>query len=113
MDRVKKLHVDPHVPSGRDAAMPDAWSLIQRLARCARTEVDIRTTDGLIGEAQQWLEADDHKELVRSSVLLGLGDVLHHYVVSGGGGCVFGSDQVQVAPGAIPRPTSYDRVANF
>jgi len=72
MDRVKKLHVDPYVPRGRDAAMPDAWSLVKRLARCARTEVGTRTTEELIGEAQRWLEADDHKELVRSSVLLGL-----------------------------------------
>lgn len=113
MDRVKKLHVDPHVPRGREAAMPDAWSLIQRLARCARAEVDTRTTEELIGEAQRWLEGDDHKELVRSSGLLGLGDVLHHYVVSGGGGCVFGFDQVQVTPGAISRPTSHDQLANF
>ena len=72
MDRVKKLHVDPYVPRGRDAVMPDAWSLVKRLARCARTEVDTRTTEGLIGEVQRWLEADNHKELVRSSVLLGL-----------------------------------------
>lgn len=63
MDRVKKLHVDPHVPRGREAAMPDAWSLVQRLARCARSEEDTRPTEELIGEARRWLAADDHKEL--------------------------------------------------
>ncbi len=66
MDRVKKLHVDRHVPGEREAAMPDAWTLVQRLARCARSEVSIRTTDELIEEAQRWLEAGDHKELVRT-----------------------------------------------
>ena len=66
-DRVKKLHVDRHIPVGREAAMSDAWGFVTRLSRCARSDVDIRTTDELIGEAQQWLEADDHKELVRSS----------------------------------------------
>lgn len=71
MERVKKLHVDPHVPRGREAVMPDAWSLVKRLARCARAEVATRTTEELIGDAQRWLGADDHKELVRSSVLLG------------------------------------------
>ena len=75
MERVKKLHVDPHVPRGREAAMPDAWSLVQRLARCARTDVDTRRTEALIEEAQRWLGAEDHKELVRSSVLLGLGEI--------------------------------------
>jgi hypothetical protein len=66
MDRVKKLHVDRHVPVGREAAMSDAWSLVQRLSRCVRSEVDTRTTEQLIAEAQSWLAADDHKELVRS-----------------------------------------------
>jgi hypothetical protein len=113
MDRVKKLHVDPHVPRGREAAMPDAWSLVQRLARCARTEEDTRPTEELIGEARRWLAADDHKELVRSSGLLGLCDVLHHYVVSGGRRCIFGSDQVQNAPGAMSRPRKKNVVASF
>ncbi|KAI0254537.1 hypothetical protein BJV78DRAFT_1184946 [Lactifluus subvellereus] len=65
-DRVKKLHVDRHIPGEREAAMPDAWRLVGRLSRCARSDVDIQTTDEMIGEAQQWLEANDHKELVRS-----------------------------------------------
>jgi hypothetical protein len=65
MDRVKKLHVDRHVPGERAAAMPDAWSLVQRLSRCARSEVSTRTTEELIGEAQRWLEAGNRKELVR------------------------------------------------
>jgi len=65
-DRIKKLHVDPHVPGEREAAMPEAWSLAQRLARCARSEVSIQATDELIEEARRWLEAGDHKELVRA-----------------------------------------------
>jgi hypothetical protein len=65
MDRVKKLHVDRHVPGEREAAMPDAWSLVQRLSRCARSEASIHTTEELIGEAQRWLEDSNHKELVR------------------------------------------------
>ena len=44
--------------------MPGAWTLVKRLARCARSDVDIQTTEELIREAQQWLEADDHKQLV-------------------------------------------------
>ncbi|KAI9511972.1 hypothetical protein F5148DRAFT_155397 [Russula earlei] len=63
MDRVKKLHVDRHVPGQREAAMPSAWKLVQRLARCARNEASIQTTDQTIREAQRWLEADNHKEL--------------------------------------------------
>jgi hypothetical protein len=43
--------------------MPGAWSLVQRLARCARSEVDIPSTEELIREGQQWLDADNHKEL--------------------------------------------------
>ncbi|KAH9965287.1 hypothetical protein BC827DRAFT_1183650 [Russula dissimulans] len=62
-DRIKKLHVDRHVPGEREAAMPAAWDLVQRLARCARSESPIRTTDDLIGEAQRWLEVDNRKEL--------------------------------------------------
>ncbi len=65
LDRIKKLHVDRHVPGEREAAMPEAWSLVQGLARCARGKVSIRTIDKLIKEAQQWLEASNHKELVR------------------------------------------------
>lgn len=65
MDRIKKLHIDPHVPGEREAAMPEAWGLAQRLARCARNEVSIQTTE-LIEEGRQWLEASDHKELVRA-----------------------------------------------
>ena len=65
MDRVKKLHVDPHVPGEREAALPEAWSLVQRLSRCARSEASIQTTDELIGEAQRWLETGNRKELVR------------------------------------------------
>lgn len=63
IDRVKKLHVDRHIPGGREAATPGAWSLVQRLARCARSEVDIQSTEELIREGQQWLDADNHKEL--------------------------------------------------
>jgi hypothetical protein len=107
MDRVKKLHVDRHVPGEREAAMPDAWNLVRRLARCARSEVDTRTTEELIEEAQRWLESDDHKELVRSA-LLELGNIFHYYVVSGSGRCFLGSDQVQVSPRTISRPASYD-----
>ena len=65
-DRIKKLHIDPHVPGEREAATPEAWSLAQRLARCARSEVSIQTTDELIEEARRWLEAGGHKELVRA-----------------------------------------------
>jgi hypothetical protein len=65
MDRVKKLHVDRHVPGEREAAMPDAWNLVQRLSRCARSEVSTQATEELIGEAQRWLEAGNRKELVR------------------------------------------------
>jgi hypothetical protein len=65
MNRVNKLHVDLHVPGERKAAMPDARSLVQRLSRCARGEVTIQTTEELIGEDKQWLEAGNHKELVR------------------------------------------------
>ena len=50
--------------------MPGAWSLVQRLARCARSEVDTQSTDELIREGQQWLDADNHKELVQPSSLL-------------------------------------------
>jgi len=64
MDHVKKLHVDRHVPGDREAAMPAAWDLVQRLARCARSESPIRRTDNLIGEAQRWLEVGNRKELV-------------------------------------------------
>lgn len=113
MDRVKKLHVDPHVPRGREAAMSGAWDLVQRLARCACTEADTRTTEERIRDAQRWLGADDHKELVRSSVLLGLCDALHRNIVSGGGRCVFGSGKVQIASGALSRPRSHDSVAKF
>jgi len=74
MERVKKLHVDRHVPGEREAAMPDAWNLVRRLARCARGDVDTRTTEELIEEAQRWLEADNHKEVVRLA-LLGSGDI--------------------------------------
>ena len=111
MDRVKKLHVDRHVPGEREAAMPDAWNLVRRLARCARSDVDTRTTEELIGEVQRWLEADDHKELVRS-VFLGRGDIFYYYVVSGSGRCFLGSDQVQVAPRTISRPRCHDIIAN-
>jgi hypothetical protein len=45
--------------------MPDAWRVVERLSRCSRSDVDIRTTDERIREAQQWLEANNHKELVR------------------------------------------------
>jgi hypothetical protein len=45
--------------------MPDAWSLVQRLSRCARSEASIESTEELIGEAQRWLEAGNRKELVR------------------------------------------------
>jgi hypothetical protein len=65
MDRVKKLHVDPHVPGEREAALPEAWRLVQRLSRGARSEASIQSTDELIGEAQRWLETGDRKELVR------------------------------------------------
>ncbi len=65
IDRVKKLHVDRHVPAAREAAMPGAWSLVQRLARCVRSDVDIQTTEDLIREGRQWLDADNHKELVQ------------------------------------------------
>ena len=44
--------------------MPEAWSLAQRLAKCARSEVTIQATDELIEEGRQWLEVGDHKELV-------------------------------------------------
>jgi hypothetical protein len=98
MDHVKKLHVDPHVPGEREAAMADAWSLVQRLSRCARSEVDTRTSEEVIGEAQRWLEANDRKELVRSPVSLILGDILYYCVVPGGGRCVLGFDKVQGAP---------------
>lgn len=64
MDRVKKLHVDPHVPGEREAALSEAWSLVKRLSRCARSEVSIQRTDDMIGEAQRWLGADNRKELV-------------------------------------------------
>ena len=46
--------------------MPAAWSLAERLARCVRSEVSIQTTDELIEEGKRWLEAGDHKELVRA-----------------------------------------------
>ena len=69
-ERIKKLHIDPHVPGEREAAMPEAWSLAQRLARCARSEASIQATDGLIEEARRWLEAGDHRELVRNLVIL-------------------------------------------
>jgi hypothetical protein len=95
MDHVKKLHVDPHVPGEREAAMTDAWSLVQRLSRSARSEVDTRTSEEVIGEAQRWLEANDRKELVRSSVSLRLDDILYYYVVPGGGRSLLGFDKVQ------------------
>ena len=69
MDRVKKLHVDPHVPGEREAALPEAWRLVQRLSRCARNEISIQTTDEAIGEAQRWLETGNRKELVRLILL--------------------------------------------
>ena len=47
--------------------MPDAWSLVQRLAECARSEVDRVTTEGLIREARRWLESENHKEMVRTT----------------------------------------------
>jgi hypothetical protein len=56
--------------------MPEAWSLAQRLAECARSEASINTTDELIGRARRWLEAGDHKELVRNLVILS--DLLCH-----------------------------------
>jgi hypothetical protein len=100
MDRVKKLHVDRHVPGEREAAMPDAWNLVRRLARCARGDVDTRTTEELIEEVQRWLEADDHKEVVRL-ILLESGDIFHYYVVSGSGRCFLGSHQVQISPRTV------------
>ena len=116
MDHVKKLHVDRHVPGGREAAMPDAWSLVQRIARCARSEIDTVTTEGLIREAQRWLESDSHKELVRTTNLIMLDDILcylRYYAVSGSGRCVLGSGQVQVTPGAISRPAGYNNIAIY
>jgi hypothetical protein len=112
MDRVKKLHVDRHVPGEREAAMPDAWSLVQRLSRGARSEVSIQTTNELIDEGQRWLEAGNHKELVRP---FSLNYVLSfdYYVVSGSGCCVFGSGQVQVTPRTISRPTNFDNIAYY
>jgi hypothetical protein len=65
MNRVKKLHVDQHVPGEREVALPDAWSLVQRLSRYVRGEVSIQTAEELIGEAQRWLGTCNHKELVR------------------------------------------------
>jgi hypothetical protein len=64
---IKKLHVDRPVLGERETAMPDAWRFLERLSRCARSDVDIPTTetDELIGEAQRWLETGNHKELVR------------------------------------------------
>lgn len=56
--------------------MPEAWRLAQRLARCARSEVGIQATDELIEEGQRWLEADDHKELVRA-ILISLNCVIY------------------------------------
>ncbi|KAI0001157.1 hypothetical protein BJV77DRAFT_262963 [Russula vinacea] len=53
----------PTRPGEREAAMPDAWSLVQRLSRGARSEVSIQTTNELIDEGQRWLEAGNHKEL--------------------------------------------------
>jgi hypothetical protein len=55
--------------------MPGAWSLVQRLARCARSEVDIPSTEELIREGQQWLDADNHKELVQPYLT-----ILHHAI---------------------------------
>jgi hypothetical protein len=89
--------------------MPSAWSLVQRLARCARSEVDIPSTEELIREGQQWLEADNHKELVQpfSLFYITLSNIPHK--VSGGRRGVLGSNQVQVTPRTIPRPADYDR----
>ena len=89
--------------------MPGAWSLVQRLARCARSEVDISSTEELIREGQQWLDADNHKELVQpfSLFFITLSNMLHK--VSGGRCSVRGSYQVQVTPRTISRPTDYDR----
>jgi hypothetical protein len=65
MDRVKKLHVDRYAPGEREAAVPGALRLVQRLSGGARSEVSTQRTDELIREGQRWLEADNHKELVR------------------------------------------------
>ena len=90
--------------------MPGAWSLVQRLARCARSsEVDIPSTEELIREGQQWLEADNHKELVQpfSLFYITLSNILHK--VSGSRCGVRGSYQVQVTPRTFSRPTDYYR----
>ena len=81
IDRVKKLHVDRHVPGAREAAMSGAWSLVRRLSRCARREVDIQSTEELIREGQQWLDADNHKELVQpfSLLFITLSNILHKF----------------------------------
>jgi hypothetical protein len=65
MNRVKKLHVDRHVPRERETALHDVWTLVQRLSRCARGEVNIQATEELIGGDRRWLEAGTYKELVR------------------------------------------------
>jgi hypothetical protein len=70
VDHIKKLHVDRPVPGERETAMPDAWRFVERLSRSVRSDVDILTTDELIGEAQRWLETGNHKELVRSSLAI-------------------------------------------
>jgi hypothetical protein len=54
--------------------------------------------------------------LVRA-ISLRLNDILCYisdcYVVSGGGRCILGSDQVQVTPGTISRPRKYNNIAYF
>ncbi|KAI0266356.1 hypothetical protein BC834DRAFT_874171 [Gloeopeniophorella convolvens] len=62
-ERIKKLHVDQHIPSESEESNPSAWRLAQRLSECARGDVDIQTTDTLIEETQNWLGSQDHKEL--------------------------------------------------
>ena len=70
MGIINKLHVDQHVLGEREAVMPGAWSLVQRLARCAHSEMDIQSTENLIREGQRWLDDDNHKELVQPISLL-------------------------------------------
>jgi hypothetical protein len=55
--------------------MSDAWRLVERLSGCTRSDVDIQATEERIGEAQQWLDNDNHKELVRS---LSLNSMLYY-----------------------------------
>ncbi|KAI0294386.1 hypothetical protein BC826DRAFT_343236 [Russula brevipes] len=65
-NRITKLHVDRHVSGEREAVMPKAWSLVQHLSGCMRSEVDIQMTEERIKEARRWLEVGNRKALVRS-----------------------------------------------